>query len=54
MIKIIVDKNGNVYPSEIIFKNPEYNSEKLTPLYMNFLTQCLKLFQQLKLTMESR
>ena len=23
MIKIIVDKNGNVYPSEIIFKNPE-------------------------------
>ena len=32
MIKIIVDKNGNVYPSEIIFKNPEYNSEKINSI----------------------
>ena len=37
MIKIIVDKNGNVYPSEIIFKNPQYNSEKINSIIYKLL-----------------
>ena len=40
MIKIIVDKNGNVYPSEIIFKNPEYNSEKIRQLLTESIFNC--------------
>ncbi len=37
MIKIIVDKNGKVYPSEIRFKNPEYYNEKINSIIYELL-----------------
>ena len=55
MIKIIVDKNMETFTHQKSYsKIRNIIVKKSTPLYMNFLTQCLKLFQQLKLTMESR
>ena len=37
MIKIIVDKNGNVYASEINFKNLENNSEKIKSIIYDII-----------------
>ena len=48
MIKIIVDKNGNVYPSEIIFKNSEYNSEKINSIIYKLLDSMPKVIPAVK------
>ena len=37
MIKIIIDKNGKVYPSEIRFKNQEYDNEKINSIIYKLL-----------------
>ena len=37
MIKIIIDKNGKVYPSEIRSKNPEYYNEKINSIIYELL-----------------
>ena len=37
MIKIIIDKNGKVYPSEIRFKNQEYDNEKINSIIYELL-----------------
>ena len=48
MIKIIVDKNGNVYPSEIRYKNPEYNSEKINSIIYEILDSMPKVIPAVK------
>ena len=46
--KIIVDKNGNVYPAEIIFKNPEYKSEKINSIIYELLDSMPKVIPAVK------